>query len=133
MNPQMSLAIQNIIDVHMLIEDVFTGRDQGESLQALLGSFDKTFKMVTIQGASMNAQQASELFSKNRGVRPSLVIEIRNIQPLFECDGNTYWIQYLEHQTLAGKENSRTSTVCIKIEDGKCHWLYLHETPILVA
>ncbi|SQI40666.1 Uncharacterized protein conserved in bacteria [Providencia alcalifaciens] len=98
------------------LEDVFTGRDQGESLQALLGSFDKTFKMVTIQGALMNAQQASELFSKNRGVRPSLAIEIRNIQPLFECDGNTYWIQYLEHQTLAGKENSRTSTVCIKIE-----------------
>lgn len=50
MDAKMSLAVQSVIDLHVVIEDVFTGRNQGESLTLLLNSFAPDFKMVTIQG-----------------------------------------------------------------------------------
>lgn len=50
MDSKMSLAVQSVIDLHVVIEDVFTGRNQGESLPLLLNSFDSDFKMITIQG-----------------------------------------------------------------------------------
>ncbi|EFB72796.1 hypothetical protein [Providencia rustigianii] len=130
MDQQMALAVQSIIDVHVLIEDVFTGRHQGKSLQPLLASFDKDFKMVTIQGACIGLEQVTELFSHNVGAKPSLDITVQNIEPLFESSDNQYWLRYQEYQTVEGLRTLRTSTVGLKIEAGKCYWQYLHETPV---
>ncbi|MFV5647395.1 hypothetical protein VXQ51_22100, partial [Acinetobacter baumannii] len=53
MSNQMDQAIQSVIDLHVLIENVFTGQNAEQSLTPLLNSFDQNFKMVTVQGQSI--------------------------------------------------------------------------------
>ena len=53
MSNQMDQAIQSVIDLHVLIENVFTGKNAEQSLSPLLDSFDQNFKMVTVQGHSI--------------------------------------------------------------------------------
>lgn len=45
MSKQMDQAIQSVIDLHVLIENVFTGKNAEQSLKPLLDSFDQNFKM----------------------------------------------------------------------------------------
>ena len=49
MSKQMDQAIQSVIDLHVLIENIFTGQNAEQSLTPLLNSFDQNFKMVTVQ------------------------------------------------------------------------------------
>ncbi|EXS21417.1 MULTISPECIES: hypothetical protein [Acinetobacter] len=127
MSKQMDQAIQSVIDLHVLIENVFTGKNAEQSLSPLLDSFDQNFKMVTVQGQSIGLAEVKNLFSQNIGKKPSLKIDIIKSTALYEFE-NYCWVQYQEHQQTDGIETVRTSTACIKVEDKKCYWLYLHET-----
>ncbi|AZB90834.1 hypothetical protein DKE41_011480 [Acinetobacter pittii] len=127
MSNQMDQAIQSVIDLHVLIENVFTGKNAEQSLSPLLDSFDQNFKMVTVQGQSIGLAEVNNLFSQNIGKKPSLKIDIIKSTALYEFE-NYCWIQYQEHQQTDETETVRTSTACIKVEDKKCYWVYLHET-----
>ncbi|RSQ68076.1 hypothetical protein [Acinetobacter baumannii] len=127
MSNQMDQAIQSIIDLHVLIENVFTGQNAEQSLTPLLNSFDQNFKMVTVQGQSIDLAEVKNLFSQNIGKKPSLKITILKSTALYEFE-NYCWVQYQEHQQTSETETVRTSTACIKVEDEKCYWVYLHET-----
>ncbi|EJB8539033.1 TPA: hypothetical protein OV742_002232 [Acinetobacter baumannii] len=127
MSKQMDQAIQSVIDLHVLIENVFTGRNAEQSLTPLLNSFDQNFKMVTVQGQSIGLAEVKNLFSQNIGKKPSLKITILKSTALYEFE-NYCWVQYQEHQQTDETETVRTSTACIKVEDEKCYWIYLHET-----
>ncbi|MCG5227441.1 hypothetical protein [Acinetobacter pittii] len=127
MSKQMDQAIQSVIDLHVLIENIFTGKNAEQSLSPLLDSFDQNFKMVTVQGQSIGLAEVKNLFSQNIGKKPSLKIDIIKSTALYEFE-NYCWVQYQEHQQTDGIETVRTSTACIKVEDKKCYWLYLHET-----
>ncbi len=127
MSKQMDQAIQSVIDLHVLIENVFTGKNAEQSLSPLLDSFDQNFKMVTVQGQSIGLAEVKNLFSQNIGKKPFLKIDIIKSTALYEFE-NYCWVQYQEHQQTDGIETVRTSTACIKVEDKKCYWLYLHET-----
>ncbi|MCQ1105411.1 hypothetical protein [Acinetobacter baumannii] len=127
MSNQMDQAIQSIIDLHVLIENVFTGKNAEQSLGPLLDSFDQNFKMVTVQGQSIDLAEVKNLFSQNIGKKPSLKITILKSTALYEFE-NYCWVQYQEHQQTSETETVRTSTACIKVEDEKCYWVYLHET-----
>ncbi|HFF4746790.1 TPA: hypothetical protein ACGC4D_001638, partial [Acinetobacter baumannii] len=120
-------AIQSVIDLHVLIENVFTGQNAEQSLTPLLNSFDQNFKMVTVQGQSIGLAEVKNLFSQNIGKKPSLKITILKSTALYEFE-NYCWVQYQEHQQTSETETVRTSTACIKVEDEKCYWVYLHET-----
>ena len=124
---QMDQAIQSVIDLHVLIENVFTGKNAEQTLSALLDSFDQNFKMVTVQGQSIGLAEVNSLFSQNIGKKPSLKIDIIKSKALYEFE-NYCWVQYQEHQQTDETETVRTSTACIKVEDKKCYWVYLHET-----
>lgn len=67
MSKQMDQAIQSVIDLHILIENVFTGKNAEQSLSPLLDSFDQNFKMVTVQGHSIGFVEVNSLFSQNIG------------------------------------------------------------------
>lgn len=123
----MDRAIQSVIDLHVLIENVFTGQNAVQSLTPLLNSFDQNFKMVTVQGQSIGLAEVKNLFSQNIGKKPSLKITILKSTALYEFE-NYCWVQYQEHQQTSETETVRTSTACIKVEDEKCYWVYLHET-----
>ncbi|XZW14673.1 hypothetical protein ACT4WD_13805 [Acinetobacter baumannii] len=127
MSKQMDQAIQSVIDLHVLIENVFTGQNAEQSLIPLLNSFDQNFKMVTVQGQSLDLAEVKNLFSQNIGKKPSLKITILKSTALYEFE-NYCWVQYQEHQQTSETETVRTSTACIKVEDEKCYWVYLHET-----
>ncbi|EHU1441454.1 hypothetical protein [Acinetobacter baumannii] len=127
MSKQMDQAIQSVIDLHVLIENVFTGQNAEQSLTSLLNSFDQNFKMVTVQGQSIGLAEVKNLFSQNIGKKPSLKITILKSTALYEFE-NYCWVQYQEHQQTSETETVRTSTACIKVEDEKCYWVYLHET-----
>ncbi|MCY1426739.1 hypothetical protein D9M71_425650 [compost metagenome] len=127
MSKQMDQAIQSVIDLHVLIENVFTGKNAEQSLSPLLDSFDQNFKMVTVQGHSIGFVEVNSLFSQNMGKKPSLKISILKSTALYEFE-NYCWVQYQEHQQTSETETVRTSTACIKVEDEKCYWVYLHET-----
>ncbi|EXD14307.1 TPA: hypothetical protein L3H12_003022 [Acinetobacter baumannii] len=129
MSKQMDQAIQSVIDLHVLIENVFTGQNAEQSLTPLLNSFDQNFKMVTVQGQSIGLAEVKNLFSQNIGKKPSLKITILKSTALYEFE-NYCWVQYQEHQQTDETETVRTSTACIKVEDKKCYWVYLHETLI---
>lgn len=127
MSNQMDQAIQSVIDLHVLIENVFTGQNAEQNLNPLLDSFDQNFKMVTVQGQSIGLTEVKNLFSQNMGKKPSLKISILKSAALYEFE-NYCWVQYQEHQQTSETETLRTSTACIKVEGGKCYWVYLHET-----
>ena len=127
MSKQMDQAIQSVIDLHVLIENIFTGQNAEQSLTPLLNSFDQNFKMVTVQGQSIGLAEVKNLFSQNIGKKPSLKITILKSTALYEFE-NYCWVQYQEHQQTDETETVRTSTACIKVEDEKCYWVYLHET-----
>lgn len=127
MSKQMDQAIQSVIDLHVLIENVFRGKNAEQSLSPLLDSFDQNFKMVTVQGQSIGLAEVNSLFSQNIGKKPSLKIDIIKSTALYEFE-NYCWVQYQEHQQTDETETVRTSTACIKVEDKKCYWVYLHET-----
>jgi hypothetical protein len=127
MNPQRSEVLKNIVDLHILIEDVFTNPNAQDSLKKLLSSFDQNFKMITVQGHCISLAEVSSLFRENIGKKPTLKIHISNIIPLFESE-HLYWIQYQEHQQTSEQMQLRVSTACIRVESGKCYWQYLHET-----
>ncbi|MDS7958791.1 MULTISPECIES: hypothetical protein [Acinetobacter] len=127
MSKQMDQAIQSVIDLHVLIENVFTGKNAEQSLSPLLDSFDQNFKMVTVQGRSIGLAEVKNLFSQNIGKKPSLKIDIIKSAALYEFE-NYCWVQYQEHQQTDETETVRTSTACIRVEDKKCSWVYLHET-----
>ncbi|QVR66620.1 hypothetical protein [Acinetobacter sp. BHS4] len=127
MSNQMDQAIQSVIDLHVLIENVFTGKNAEQSLSPLLDSFDQNFKMVTVQGQIIGLAEVKSLFSQNIGKKPSLNIDIIKSTALYEFE-NYCWVQYQEHQQTDETETVRTSTACIKVEDKKCYWVYLHET-----
>ncbi|MFA2970910.1 hypothetical protein KWE21_09830 [Acinetobacter pittii] len=124
---QMDQAIQSVIDLHVLIENVFTGKNAEQSLSPLLDSFDQNFKMVTVQGQIIGFAEVNSLFSQNIGKKPSLKIDIIKSTALYKFE-NYCWVQYQEHQQTDETETVRTSTACIKVEDKKCYWVYLHET-----
>ncbi len=130
MNAKMNKALQSVIDLHILIEDVFTGNNKEESLNQLLESFDNDFKMVTISGMRIGLAEVTALFSQNRGGKPTLKITLQNITPLYKLE-NYCWIQYQEQQQTDNTNTLRTSVVCIKVESERCDWVYLHETPVL--
>ncbi|MDC5420313.1 hypothetical protein OHW95_14260 [Acinetobacter baumannii] len=127
MSNQMDQAIQSVIDLHVLIENVFTGQNAEQSLTPLLNSFDQNFKMVTVQGQSIGLAEVKNLFSQNIGKKPSFKITILKSTALYEFE-NYCWVQYQENQQTDETETVRTSTACIKVEDEKCYWVYLHET-----
>lgn len=129
MSKQMDQSIQSVIDLHVLIENVFTGKNAEQSLSPLLDSFDQNFKMVTVQGRSTGLAEVKNLFSQNIGKKSSLKITIIKSTALYEFE-NYCWVQYQEHQQTDETETVRTSTACIKVEDKKCYWVYLHETLI---
>ncbi|SSQ06407.1 hypothetical protein [Acinetobacter baumannii] len=129
MSKQMDQAIQSVIDLHVLIENVFTGQNAEQSLTPLLNSFAQNFKMVTVQGQSIDLAEVKNLFSQNIGKKPSLKITILKSIALYEFE-NYCWVQYQEYQQTSETETVRNSTACIKVEDEKCYWVYLHETLI---
>lgn len=129
---QKQTAIQSVIDIHDLIEQVFT-TNHSQALPSLIASFHPDFKMIAMNGAKVALTGVMQLFTQKQGTRPSLKITIQNIEVISKCE-NIVWLRYQENHyengDLKSAPHQRLSTAGIIIEGIKWQWLYLHETEI---
>lgn len=123
-----ALALQSVIDLHDLIERVFTTQNN-ENLTALYQGFHPDFEMITTTGNLVTLENVKQLFSTKHGARPTLKITVNNIKVISES-AEKIWLQYQETHDEHNHSLSRLSTVCITINAGKACWFYLHETAI---
>ena len=123
-----SIAQQSVLDLHVWIQDVFTGSAaQGASLETLLKSFCPNFTMVTTTGSVVDQSQVENLFRQNKGTRPSLSISIEQCETLL-VNANSVVLRYREIHQEAKTHTSRYSVVIIDINEGQPLWRYLQET-----
>ncbi|MGO1297723.1 MAG: hypothetical protein ACTMIA_10495 [Vibrio sp.] len=123
-----SIAQQSVLDLHVWIQDVFTGSAaQDASLETLINSFCPSFTMVTTTGSVVGQSQVEALFRQNKGTRPSLSIIIENCETLL-VNADSVVLRYREIHQEAQTHSSRYSVVIIDIKDGQPLWRYLQET-----
>lgn len=123
-----AIAKQSVLDLHVWIQDVFTGSDaQDASLETLINSFCPSFTMITTTGSIVGQSQVEALFRQNTGTRPSLSIIIEQCEPLL-VNADSVVLRYREIHQEAQAHSSRYSVVIIDIKDGKPLWRYLQET-----
>ncbi|MBO2675463.1 hypothetical protein I6M53_12435 [Shewanella algae] len=122
------VAHRSVLDLHVWIQDVFTGSaEQEASLEKLINSFCPSFTMVTTSGSIADKSQVDVLFRQNKGTRPSLSILIEQCETLL-INADSVVLSYREIHQEAEKNSSRSSVVIIDIKDGKPLWRYLQET-----
>lgn len=122
-------AMQSVIDVHVLIENVFNGRQSEQCLVQLLQHFDSQFSMVTLSGNVFQYAQVQSLFATAAGKKPDLKITVSDIRLILHS-ANYCLLQYQELQQNAAITTLRRSTVCIRVAEQQCFWQYLHETAV---
>ncbi len=128
-NKIIDLAIQNVIDIHELIELVFTGKGTSADINKLTQVFSPEFSMIKMDGDCFDHQQTVALFKKLAGAKPTLTIALHNMK-VIQAENDKVWLQYQEEQHQNELAHNRTSTVCIQVTDEQCQWIYLHETAI---
>lgn len=129
MNNFSAIAQQSVFTLHDFIKEVFH-QENSTSLAPLANSFADDFSMVTLTGKQLHRQQVIDFFSEQQGKRPSLLIEICNVQVLSQ-DMQHVWLCYQENQSSTEGDTQRLSTACIVIDNnGTWRWRYLQETAI---
>ena len=123
-----AVAHLSVLDLHVWIQDVFTGSaEQDASLEKLISSFCPSFTMVTTSGNVMDQSQVDALFRNNKGTRPSLSILIEQYETLL-VSADSVVLRYRETHQEAEASSSRYSVIIIDIKDSKPLWRYLQET-----
>lgn len=129
-NRVIDLAVQNVIDVHELIELVFTGNCDSADIDKLTQVFSSEFDMVKMDGGCFDQQQTIALFRKLAGAKPTLKISLHSIK-VIQAENDKVWLQYQENQYQNELVHKRISTACIQVLGEQCQWIYLHETALL--
>ncbi len=124
-----TLAFNEIHDLHVLIEDWFTGRSPVAALDTLLARFSEDFSMVGIAGRRLDRHAVRALFAAAHGARPGLVIIVEDIQAI-PIPGPLAVLRYRESQRSGhGVASWRESLAVLRQEEGRWRWLALQETP----
>lgn len=127
MTPLATSAAREIVELHVLIVELFTGRSRDFSRCDLVFSAD--LEMVTPEGRRVTRSQIMEAFKKAKA-RDDFRITIREIRPIRET-GDTVLLQYIEEQYRDGETSRRLSIALFETaSDAPCGvaWRYLQET-----
>ncbi|TCM65235.1 putative secreted protein (type I secretion substrate) [Acinetobacter calcoaceticus] len=122
-------AVQSVIDLHDLIQTVFSSADSEQQLQQLLQYFSADYEMIGVSGKLLQTTQLQALFTQNMGSMPDFKIEIDDIAVIFESDTRVM-LRYREQQDKQGSITQRLSTALIEMDAERCVWRFLHETSI---
>jgi hypothetical protein len=126
-----TLAFTEIHDLHVLIEDWFTGRAPVAALDTLLARFNDDFSMVGIRGVRLDKPALAGFFGSAHGSRPGLQITVDALQYL-PLGANACAVRYREDQREAGGAGHRREALAILVDraDGTLAWQALHETAV---
>jgi hypothetical protein len=126
-----TLAFNEIHDLHVLIEDWFTGRSPLAALDTLLARFSEDFSMVGIRGVRLDKPALAGFFGSVHGSRPGLQITVDALQYL-PLGANACAVRYREDQIGADATGNRREALAVLVSrpDGTLRWQALHETAV---
>ena len=125
---------QEIIDIHLLFIDWFTGKcDQEDLDNKLAPRFYKETKFISTKGESINYDSLMMMFKNGYAkMNSDFKIAISDVELLQEV-GDYVLVNYIEWQTndpnpeVSGNYNTRKATVLIS-KQTPFKWLHIHET-----
>lgn len=121
------LAIKSIHTMHILIEKIFTGKNDQQDFQHLNDHFSDDFEMVGAAGKRFKFDEVKQLFANNQAKMPDIQIEIFDEEILSQSE-NTIVLTYTEKHTKTTGVLIRRSCALIEEQNGKILWRYLQET-----
>ncbi len=126
-----TLAFNEIHDLHVLIEDWFTGRSPVAALDTLLARFSEDFSMVGIRGVRLDKSTLAGFFAAAHGSRPGLRITI-DAMTYLPLGTGACAVRYREDQSDAQGTGNRRESLAILVggTDGMLRWQALHETVV---
>ena len=124
-----TLAFNEIHDLHVLIEDWFTGRSPVAALDTLLAHFSEDFSMVGIRGVRLDTPALAGFFAAAHGSRPGLRITVDAL-PYLPLAPAACAVRYREDQIGADGTGHRREALAVLVSrpDGTLRWQALHET-----
>ncbi|WP_041456507.1 hypothetical protein [Pantoea vagans] len=128
----MNRYFEEVLDAHELIRNWLGNKDAHDDVcEKLLARFSHAYSMVTPGGAMLDFTALDAFFRTQRGARPGLEIDIRDMQIVAESERNATVI-YKEMQKLPGQSATlRFSTAVFEVNDaGRIMWRHLHETSL---
>lgn len=126
-----TLAFNEIHDLHVLIEDWFTGRSPVAALDTLLARFSEDFSMVGIRGIRLDKPTLAGFFAAAHASRPGLRITI-DAMTYLPLGTGACAVRYREDQIEAQHADNRREALAILLTgtDGVLRWQALHETVV---
>jgi len=120
-------AIESIHSMHVLIENIFSGKHSEQDLPLLIDYFADHFEMVGAAGNRISLQEVKGLFANNQGKMPDIKIEIHDEQILMQKP-DAIVLTYTEKHIKESGILIRRSCALIEEINGKMLWSYLQET-----
>lgn len=128
----MNRYFKEVLDAHVLIRSWLGSDDANDEVcKNLLARFSPEYSMVTPGGALLDFSTLNSFFRTQRGARPGLEIDIKDMQVVAESE-NGATVVYKELQQLPEQNPTlRFSTVVFELNnDGEVIWRHLHETSL---
>jgi hypothetical protein len=127
MTPLSASAAREVVELHALFVELFTGRSRDFSRCGAV--FASQFEMVTPEGRRVTRAQILEGL-KTAQAKADFRITIQDIRPIRE-DGESVLLQYIEEQYRDGETTRRLSIALFETaSQAPCGviWRYLQET-----
>ena len=127
MTPLSASAAREVVELHALFVELFTGRSRDFSRCEAVFSSD--LEMVTPEGLRVTRSQIMERFKRARA-SADFRITIHDIRPIRE-DGESVLLQYIEEQYRDGETTRRLSIALFETASQAplgVVWRYLQET-----
>jgi hypothetical protein len=127
MTPLAAQAAREVVELHALIVELFTGRSRDFSRCEAV--FSAGLEMITPEGRLVTRAQIMENFRKARS-RADFHISIQDISPIREEDGCVL-LRYIEEQYRDGETTRRRSVALFETAShAPCGvaWRFLQET-----
>lgn len=124
-------ARQEVIDLHVQIEDLFHNKNDTPNRLPFLSYFHPGFTMISPDGVLRDLSALRDWFETAAGSRPQVKISIKHFKENFVCVENVI-VTYEEHQqvTEATSLHRLSTAVFLPTNNPKqpVLWRHLHET-----
>jgi len=116
--------------LHDKLQAWFRAEIAADALDDLMTHFCVDFSMVGIAGRRLDRSAVQALFAGCHGARPGLQIAIEAVQAV-DAPSPLAVLRYREgHAVSEGETTWRESLAVLRQEDGRWHWLALHEVTV---
>jgi len=131
MNKLTALAYDEVINLHVKIEELFHGVGGLASADELVQHFHPNFSMITPDGGLHDYNWICDLVKGAHGSRPSVKISIKNFKEIF-CSAEMIIVLYEEFQQITAAQSLHRISTAILLPshrlDQPLLWYHLQET-----